>query len=158
MPSVMPIILKTKLQNNFQATVCFFTVIHVVSLMDKELDIRSLPASAVTHRLQTTLEFSPPLQMSSPVMPLFSHKGMRTVFNPDWSQSQLNLSKGVALCLYLVCMARFGQLRRGYRDGFCEEVLEASPVSDRSSARWLQGGNQHGSRPSTSEMAATPLG
>lgn len=37
--------------HSFQATVYFFTVIHGVCLMDKELDTRSPPASAVTHSL-----------------------------------------------------------------------------------------------------------
>lgn len=28
----------------------------------------------------------------------------------------------------------------GYKGGFCEELLEASPMSDRSSASWVQDG------------------
>ncbi|GAB0202628.1 hypothetical protein GRJ2_002728400 [Grus japonensis] len=32
----------------------------------------------------------------------------------------------------------FGSGGGGYRDGFCKKLLEASPVSDRTNARWLQ--------------------
>jgi len=41
------------------------------------------------------------------------------------------------MVLYWVCVARFWQLG-GYSGGFCEKLLEASPVFNRANARQLQ--------------------
>ena len=40
--------------------------------------------------------------------------------------------------LYWICVSRFCQPGGGHSGGFCEKLLEASPMSDRANASWLQ--------------------
>jgi len=49
-------------------------------------------------------------------------------------------------------------LAGAYRGGFCENLLEASPMSDRASASWLQDGPTDWPRLSPSATVVVPLG